>query len=79
MGSTYHLVYQTIKQLLYFKRPASGPVSLHKKHLDRTRLMAHFMQAYRMKKRKMMSLMVGLKRLNTAQKAQDFYPHHVSK
>lgn len=80
VGGSFALVQQSIKQFFHYKLPSNGSISLNREEpfLERARCLAHISHSYRLQKRNIMGLMTSLKRLNDAEKAQEYHVHEVS-
>ena len=72
-----NLVYHTIKQIIRYKFPSRNPPRINQPVVDRARCLAHIGHAYRLQKNSIMGFMTVLKRLNEAEKAQEYLVHEV--
>lgn len=79
LGGGVSLIYHTIKQFLRSKFPYSSSAQLqgNELFLDKARCLAHISYSYQLQKRNVMSLMAILKRLNDAERAQEYHVHEV--
>lgn len=80
VGGSIALCYYCMKQYWRLKFPSANVTQLdkNKPFLERARCLAHISHAYRMQKKNIMGFMTSLKRLNAAEKAQEYHIHEVN-
>ncbi len=80
LGGSIALVYHTIKQFRKCNCPTNSIPQLSKDEpfLDRARCLAHISHAYHLQHNNTMSLMTILKRLNEADRAQEYHVYEVT-